>query len=127
MGLFSRLGARISSGLSSASRIGKKVLGNVNRIGNTIAHHGEKVLNVVDRIPIVGQVLSPVSGVIRSGIGLVKDVASVAGQGKELIEEGEKLLQSGDVMGAKNLVKSKLEKGGDIRQGVENISKTLRK
>lgn len=127
MALLARLGARISSGISSASRIGKKVLGNVNRIGNTIAHHGEKVLNVVDRIPIVGQVLSPVSGVIRSGIGLVKDVASVAGQGKELIEEGEKLLKSGDVMGAKNLVKSKLEKGGDIRQGIENISSTLRK
>ena len=127
MGFFSRLGSRISSGLHSASRIGKKVLGNVNRVGNTIAHHAEKVVNVVDRIPVVGQVLSPVSGVVRSGIGLVKDVAEVAGKGKELIEEGEKLLESGDVVGAGKLVKSKLEKGSDIRQGVENISKTLRK
>lgn len=127
MGFFSRLGSRISSGLHSASRIGKKVLGKVNRVGNTIAHHAEKVVNVVDRIPVVGQVLSPVSGVVRSGIGLVKDVADVAGKGKKLIEEGEKLLESGDVVGAGKLVKSKLEKGGDIRQGVENISKTLRK
>ena len=122
MGFFSRLGGRISSGIQTAGRLGKKVLGNVNRIGNTIAHHGEKILNVVDRIPIVGQVLSPVSGVVRSGIGLVRDVADVAGKGKELIEAGEKLLESGDVVGAGKLVKSKLEKGSDIRKGVDNIA-----
>ena len=129
MGMFSRIGGRISSGLQSAARLGKKVLGNVNRVGNTIAHQAEKVLNVVDRIPIVGQVLSPVSGVVRSGIGLVRDVADVAGKGKDLIEEGEKLLKSGDIVGAGRLVKSKLEKGGELRSGVENIvsnTKSLR-
>jgi hypothetical protein len=38
-----------------------------------LLHTAEKVVNVVDRIPGVGQVLAPVSGVVRSGIGLVRD------------------------------------------------------
>jgi len=32
MGFFSRLGSRISSGLHSAARVGKKALGNVSRV-----------------------------------------------------------------------------------------------
>ena len=47
MGFFSRIGSKISSGLHSAARIGKKTLGTVNRVGNKIAHQAEKVLNVV--------------------------------------------------------------------------------
>tara|TARA_R110002094_G_scaffold11517_2_gene21378 strand:- start:1 stop:393 length:393 start_codon:yes stop_codon:yes gene_type:complete len=105
MGFFSRIGSKISSGLHSAARIGKKTLGTVNRVGNKIAHQAEKVLNVVDRIPLVGQVLAPVSGVVRSGIGLVRDVADAAGKGKELITMGEKLLTDGETA-----VKSKMEK-----------------
>ena len=103
MGFFARIGNKISSGIHSAARIGKKVLGNVHRIGNKIASHAEKVVNVVDRIPLV---LAPVSGVVRSGIGLVRDVADAAGKGQQLITEGEKLFSEGE-----KALKSKLEKG----------------
>jgi hypothetical protein len=129
MGWFSRLGSRISSGLKSAARVGKKTLGAVSRVGNTIAHTAEKAVNVVDRIPIVGQVLSPLSGVVRSGIGLVKDVADAADAGKSLIEGGESILQSGDVSKVGGLVKdakSKLEKG-TIRQDTKNLMADVKK
>jgi len=142
MGFFSRLGSRISSGLHSAARIGKKALGHVNRVGNAIAHGAEKVVNVVDRIPVVGQVLAPVSGVVRSGIGLVKDVADAAGMGQSLLSEGDKLLTAGekalksgnpmDVMSAVaqgkqtlGMGKSQLEKGGKIAKDTSSLIKAV--
>ena len=129
MGFFSRLGSRISSGLKSAARVGKKTLGAVSRVGNTIAHTAEKAVNIVDRIPIVGQVLAPVSGVVRSGIGLVKDVVSAADAGRSLIEGGEGILKSGDVSKVGGLVKdakSKLEKG-TIRKDAKNLMADVKK
>ena len=113
MGFFSRLGSRISSGLHSAARLGKKTLGNVSRVGNTIAHGAEKAINVVDRIPIVGQVLAPISGVVRSGVGLVKDVADAADAGRELLDKGDKMLSAGE-----SVLKSKLEKGSNLAKEV---------
>lgn len=130
MGFFSRLGSRISSGLKSAARVGKKTLGAVSRVGNTIAHTAEKVVNVVDRIPVVGQVLAPVSGVVRSGIGLVKDVADAADAGKSLIEGGESVLQSGDVSKVGGLVKdakSKLEKGKALKKDASQLMADVKK
>ena len=113
MGFFSRLGSRISSGLHSAARLGKKTLGNVSRVGNTIAHGAEKAINVVDRIPIVGQVLAPISGVVRSGVGLVKDVADAADAGAKLLDQGDKMLSAGE-----SVLKSKLEKGSNLAKEV---------
>lgn len=131
MGFFSRLGSRISSGIHSAARVGKKALGAVNRVGNTIAHSAEKAVNVVDRIPVIGQIAAPVSGVVRSGIGLVKDVADAAGTGAELLDEGDKLLTAGEKavkgrdMGAlKDVVKqgkSQLEKGGVLAKDIQKL------
>jgi len=119
MGFFSRLGSRISSGLHSAARLGKKALGSVSRVGNTIAHGAEKVVNVVDRIPIVGQVLSPLSGVVRSGIGLVKDVAYAAGAGKKLLSQGEDLLSAGE-----SALKNKdLSAVGDLAKQAQGVGK----
>ena len=71
------------------------------------------MVNVVDKIPIVGQVLAPLSGVVRSGIGLVKDVVSAADAGRDLINKGDKLLSSGE-----EALKSKLEKGGNLAKEV---------
>ena len=85
MGLFSRLGNKISHGLQNASRIGKKALGSIHRVGNKIASQGSKIVSGVERIPILGQALSPVTGVVRSAIGLVKDVSDIAGTGEKLL------------------------------------------
>ena len=130
MGWFSRLGNKIASGIHSAARIGKKALGSVSRVGHKIANGAEKVVNVVDKIPLVGRVLSPITGVARTGIGLVRDVATVAGKGKELIEEGEDIvstLQGGDVSGAIGKAKSKLEKGKEIKADATKILQDTQK
>jgi len=129
MGFFSRLGSRISSGLKSAARVGKKTLGAVSRVGNTIASTAEKAVNVVDRIPVVGQVLAPVSGVVRSGIGLVKDVADAAEAGKSLIEGGEAVIAGGGA-GAGALVKdakSKLERGKALKKDASALMADVKK
>jgi len=128
MGFFSRLGSRISSGLRSAARIGKKALGSVSRVGHKISDSAEKVVSAVERVPILGQVAAPVTGVIRSGVGLVRDVSDAAQSGKELIEEGERLV--GGQGNVKDLVasgKSKLEKAKSIKQDAQNLMGDVKK
>lgn len=95
MGFFSRLGHKIAGGVQSAARLGKKVLGAVNRVGNKIASTGEKIVSGVERVPVLGQVLSPITGVVRSGIGLVKNVSELAGRGKDMIEDAEDIVRRG--------------------------------
>jgi len=95
MGFFSRLGHKIAGGIQSATRLGKKVLGGINRVGNKIASTGEKIVSGVERVPVLGQILSPATGVIRSGIGLVKNVSELAGTGKELLEDAEDIVRRG--------------------------------
>lgn len=112
MGFFSRLGKKIAGGVQSASRLGKKVLGEVNRVGNKIASTGEKIVGGVERIPVLGQMLSPATGVVRSGIGLVKNVSELAGRGKEMIEDAEDIvrrggeaIRTGDVQSASDVLR----------------------
>ena len=139
MGFFSRLGSKISSGIASATRIGKKALGTIHRVGNKIATQGEKIVSGVERIPILGSVLSPATGVVRSGIGLVKNVSELAGRGKDMIEDAEDIvrrgrdaLQTGDVAGAsdvlrrgKNLVgtsKNTLERARQVKDEAVKVA-----
>mgnify|MGYP003629677367 CR=1 FL=1 len=122
MGFFSRLGKRLSGGLHAAARIGRKTLGQVHRVGKTISETGEKVLNTIDRIPILGQAVSPISGVVRSGIGLVKDISGAAKSGINLIDKGEAMLDAGETA-----LKSKLEKGeSDARKAVADTKSNLK-
>jgi len=122
MGFFSRLGKRLSGGLHAGARMGRKVLGQVHRVGKQIAETGEKVLNTIDRVPILGQAISPISGVVRSGIGLVKDVSAGAKAGIDLIDKGEAMLTAGETA-----LKSKLEKGeSDVRKAVEDTKSNVK-
>jgi hypothetical protein len=95
MGFFSRLGNKIASGVKSATRIGKKALGTIHRVGNKIATQGEKIVSGVERIPVLGSVLAPATGVVRSGIGLVKNVSELAGRGEDMIDTAEDIVRRG--------------------------------
>lgn len=120
---FGRLGSKISGGLGSAARIGKKVLGTTQRIGNKIADTGEKIVGGVEKVPILGNALKNQTAIARKGIGLVRHVAQTAGEGVTLIEKVEDLVKEGrkvdslddavkfakDVRKAGVLAKSKLE------------------
>ena len=122
MGFFSRIGNKIKSGLHSAARLGKKALGSVSSVGNRIADSTEKVLNTIDRVPILGQVVSPVSGVVRSGIGLVRDVADASKTAQGLIQGGEDLLEGkGSVKDLVASGKSQLERARNIKKDAGSI------
>ena len=95
MGFFSRLGNKIASGVKSATRIGKKALGTIHRVGNKIATQGEKIVSGVERVPVLGSVLAPATGVVRSGIGLVKNVSELAGRGEDMIDTAEDIVRRG--------------------------------
>ena len=87
----------------------------------------------------MGQILSPATGVVRSGIGLVRDVADVAGTGRDLLNDagdivrrGSKALQTGNVAEAtdvlrrgKNLVgtsKNTLERARAVQRDAVKIA-----
>lgn len=111
MGLLSfvkRVGNKVADGIHSAARVGGKVLGVVNSVGNKIAAVGRIASNVVSKTPLMANpfVRSAVD-VVKTGSGLVQDVASAAGSAKDLLERGDNLvrqgqsaLNKGDVAGA---------------------------
>ncbi len=139
MGFFSRLGNKIAGGIQSASRIGKKALGTIHRVGNKIATQGEKIVGGIERVPVLGSILAPATGVVRSGIGLVKNVSELAGRGKDMIEDAEDIvrrggeaLKTGNVAEAsdvlrrgKNLVgtgKSTLERAREVKDEAVKVA-----
>ena len=122
MGFFSRIGNKITSGLHTAARLGKKALGSVSAVGNRIADTTEKVLNTVNRVPVLGQVVAPISGVVRSGIGLVRDVADASKTAQGLIQGGEDVLQGkGSVKDLVASGKSQLERARNIKRDAGSI------
>ena len=90
-----RLGEKITAGLESAARIGKKVLGEASRSGHKITSEGGKALSVVERVPILGAALAPATGVARSALGLVQNAADLAGTGAGLISGAEGVVRAG--------------------------------
>jgi hypothetical protein len=133
MGFFSRLGSKISHGLEAGARLGKKVLGSVNRIGNKIADTGSRIVSGVERIPIIGQALAPVTGVVRSGIGLIKNVSDMAGRGVDMIEDAEDIvrrggqaIRTGDVQSASEVVRRGADLVGSAKSQLERAKEVKR-
>ena len=132
MGFFSRIGNKIADGIHTAARVGKKITGTVARVGHKIASSGRSVLNVVERIPVIGTALAPATGVARSAIGLVEDVADVAGGASKLLGTGEKLIRAGqsavkkgDVAGAHEVLRSAGGLGGKSKQHIQKASEVI--
>lgn len=131
MGFFSfvkRVGNKIAGGVHEVARVGKKVTGTISNIGHKIAHHGKNILDVVDRIPVIGTTLSPVTGVARGALGIVSNVADAAGVAENLLTRGDNLVQTGNRMlqgkekaDVSGLVKSATSIGTDTR----NLGKSL--
>ena len=134
MGLFSRLGNKIADGLHSAAIVGKKITGNVSRVGHKIASVGKSVVGAVERIPVIGQALAPVTGIARSAIGLVEDVADAAGgasklmgTGSKLIRAGQSAVNKGNIAGAHEVLRSagNLGIGGKAKQNIQKASEAI--
>jgi hypothetical protein len=95
MGFFGRIGGKIAGGLSKGARLGAKALGSVARIGNKVADTGERVVSGIEKVPIIGKMASGATGVARTGIGLVRQVADTAQTGADILTEGEDIIRKG--------------------------------
>lgn len=125
-----RLGFKIADSLGGVARLGKKVLGETSRIGHKISSDGGKLLSTIERVPIVGTALAPATAVGRSAIGLVQNVADIAGAGEKLLGAGEAVvrggasaIRTGDVAGAIDAIR----RGKDIKTGAMNDLERARK
>ena len=135
MGLFNfvtRVGNKIANGIHSVAVVGKKVTGAVDRVGHKIASTGKNVLSVVERIPGVGSALAPLTGLARSGIGLVQNIAdgaAVANQmisaGDDLVRRGQNALNTRDIAGAKSVMRDASKFGGSSAAQIQRASQVL--
>tara|TARA_R110001632_G_scaffold74377_3_gene170227 strand:+ start:5472 stop:5897 length:426 start_codon:yes stop_codon:yes gene_type:complete len=126
MGFFSRIGGKIAGALHSGSRLGQKALGNVARVGHKIASVGTKIVSGIERIPILGQALAPATGIARSAIGLVRNVADGAEAGRNMLREGDAIvragasaLRTGDTQGAMDTIRRTKALGGQAKGQIE--------
>tara|TARA_R110000824_G_scaffold340739_4_gene527250 strand:+ start:5264 stop:5782 length:519 start_codon:yes stop_codon:yes gene_type:complete len=132
MGFFTSIGKKLSNGLHSAARVGLKITGGVSRVGHKIASVGKKVLDVVDRVPVVGTMLAPATGVARSAIGLVENVADAAGTahsaikvGDKLVRQGQAALKSGDKVAAMGVLRGGQQLVSDSKSNIEKARKIV--
>ena len=134
MGFFSRLGKKISGGLQSAGRMGKKALGAVSRVGHKVAHVGGDIVSGIERVPVLGTALAPATGVARSALGMIENVASGADKGIKAIETGERLvregthaIRTGDTQQAMSVLRESKALGKDAKSNLERARKVLGK
>ena len=125
-----RLGDKITGSLGNVARVGKKVLGEVNRIGNKISSEGGKAVSVVERVPVIGAALAPATGVARSALGLVQNVADLAGTGETLltgaegvVRAGGAAIKSGDAVSAMEALRKGQELKGNTQSSLERARK----
>tara|TARA_R110000824_G_scaffold164016_1_gene340008 strand:- start:649 stop:1155 length:507 start_codon:yes stop_codon:yes gene_type:complete len=127
-----RLGKKLSDGLAEGTRIGKKVLGETSRIGNKISSEGGKTMSMIERIPVIGQALAPATAVGRTAIGLVQNVADLAGAGEAMLSAGEgvvragaQAVQTGDVVSAMDALRRGKNLQTDAQSQLERSRKVI--
>ena len=113
--LFKWIGKKASSGVGALARLGKKNLGKIANIGHKVTQVLGTGLNIVDKVPILGSILAPVTRPLTRVLGAVEKGTELAERGKSGIEKAESLVQS-----AKDAAKS-----GNI-SGVIDAGKGLR-
>ena len=84
MGLFSRLGNKISHGLQNASRIGKKVVS-----------VGRDVVKTVEGIPILSTALATPLSIAKKGLDVIDKGVGFAEKGSKILGEVDKVVRSG--------------------------------
>ena len=126
MGFFSRLGNKIAGGLQSAARIGSKALGSAARLGNKIVSKGSAIVGGIERIPILGQVLAPATGIARSGLAMVKNLSAGASRGSrmlhdagDIVRQGREVLRTGDLGQAHQVLRRGHALGKEAKSSLE--------
>jgi hypothetical protein len=119
--LFKWIGQKVKDGAQGLARIGKKVLGGAERLGRKVSKGLGAGLNLVDKVPVLGDVLAPVTRPLRKVLGVIDRGTELAGKGRAGIEKAENIvstgkqaLMSGDLSGVVSAGRSlrDLGKGG---------------
>ena len=133
MGFFSRLGNKIAGGLQHAARVGSKVLGSAARLGNKIAKTGSDIVGGIERIPILGQVLAPATGLARSGLAMVKNLSAGADRGSrmlhdagDIVRQGREVLRTGDLGQAHEVLRRGHQLHGEAKSSLERAKSEIK-
>jgi hypothetical protein len=125
-----RLGDKISAGFNHATRLGKKVLGETSRIGHKISSEGGRAVSIIERVPVIGAALAPATGIARSALGLVQNVADLAGAGNTLltgaegvVRAGSEAIRTGDTLSAMDALRRGRDLGRDSKSSLERARK----
>lgn len=95
MGMFSRLGQKLSSGYNSGMRLGQKVLGEASRIGHKITNVGDDVIKSVKGIPIVSTALATPIAMAEKGLDVVRKGTQLAERGSGLLGDVDNVVRKG--------------------------------
>ncbi len=95
MGMFSRLGKKLSDGYNSGMRLGAKVLGEGARIGHKITQVGDQVIKDVKGIPIVSTALATPISMAEKGLDVVRKGTKLAERGSGLLGDIDNVVRKG--------------------------------
>ena len=134
MGFFSRLGNKVADGLQKAARLGSKVLGEASRIGNKIASKGSEIVGGIERIPVLGQVLAPATGIARSGLAMGKNLSAGAERGSrmlhdagDIVRQGREVLRTGDLGQAHEVLRRGHQLHGEAKSSLQKAKAEVKK
>lgn len=89
-GKIGKFGVKVANTVVNGLKIGQKLTGNVEKIGNKVVDRATQVLNTVDKIPFVGEAALPATAMARGAVGIVSNVASMAGGANKMMKGAEK-------------------------------------
>jgi len=128
--LFKWIGKKVKDGAQGLARLGKKVLGGAERLGKKVSKGLGSGLNFIDKIPVLGDVLAPVTRPLTKVLGVIDRGTELAGRGRAGIEKAEDLvgagkqaLKSGDLSGLVSAGKGLRDLG---RGGVQGVKEAKR-
>ena len=108
-----KLGKKV---LGGAAKLGKKVAGKVAHIGGKVSDVAGGVVNFVDKVPILGDVLAPITRNIKKVLGVVDSATSLANKTTSGIERAEMAVANRDIGALKDIAKGGVKGMKDARR-----------
>ena len=101
---------------NKAKSLGSKVARGVQHVGNKILSGAEKVVDVVEKVPVLRDIATPFTETAKAVIGAGRKVTDIAGRGADVLESKTAM---GMLKGAMGLKKEGAKSLGDVRATFE--------
>ena len=113
-----RLGNKVADAAVNGLKWGQKAAGNVVKYGTKGLDIAKHAVEAVERIPVVGQAAAPLTGAVRSAIGIGNNVVGMAGTAGAAmggaatgIRAAQSAVKAGDVNQAMDVVRDTARDG----------------